>query len=164
MRQPTEVRELDRDTLGVRKIVERLDDGRLVEFVRHFHPDVLTLELRSPRLLRERLRRTAATPDGVHRPAVDDRQEPRFQRTTARRVVTGVLPRREEGLLNGILGEPEIAGDPERDAVRRSPVEVVQLRQGLGPTLGEVLHEGSIRLARGVKGKTRRSGTDGVDE
>ncbi len=56
-----------------------------------------------------------------------ERQDPGARLPALRHEARRRPPDREEGLLDGVLGERLIAQDAQREAVRRAPVTVVQL-------------------------------------
>ena len=69
----------------------------------------------------------AAAADGVDRPVVDDRQQPRLDAARALDVAGGIAPRAEERVLDDVLGEGGVGRDAVGDRVGHRSVSVVQV-------------------------------------
>ena len=107
-------------------------------------------------------------PDGVDRPPVHEREDPRARLATLGHEAGGRPPDREERLLHRVLGELLVAQDAQRQPVGGTAVAVVQLgeRRLLRPRgerderfVGEVgeLPVHSVRYSRAEAGRFKRS-------
>ena len=95
------------------------------------------------------LGRRAAAADGVDRPVVDDRQQPRLHAAAALDVAGGIAPRAQEGVLDDVLGEGRVIRDAVGDRVGHRLVAVIQLLESIELPIGEAHEHGPIGLVRG---------------
>ena len=114
LRQTTEIRQLDRLALDVgerRPAPTRSPASRLAATSPQMSGSVSVAG--GGTLGVGQLGRRAAAADGVDRPVMDDRQQPRLHAAAALDVAGGVAPGAEKRVLDDILGKGGVGGDPE---------------------------------------------------
>ena len=83
------------------------------------------------------LGRRPAAPDGVDRPVVDDRQQPRLHAAAPFDVAGGIPPRAQERVLDDVLGQGRVIRDAVGDRVGHRLVAVIQVLESIELSVGQ---------------------------